>query len=157
MWPAHPWARTILSCGGKSSQATPGFGESSAHFTHKRDCLRIIAVDAKGAHLTLVDEPFRLPHRFLRILHESVRLGARYQTDVRQIAAVGETLGDEANLPGAGGFEPRARQPHYRELKQSSRFDHRHGMTILAAGHVVKGPMRLQVAYRPARCPRQSG
>src|SRR5439155_9202055 len=75
---------------------------------------------------------------------------------LRQIAAIGKTLGHEWASTCAQRFEPRAGQAHQRKLEEFSNGHERAGIRVVAAGHIVKSSVRLEVAERPAHRPCQT-
>src|SRR5262249_17450432 len=60
---------------------------------------RIFPVNAERAHPPLTHQPLPLPHRLLRVFHERVRLRARHERTVRQVAPIREALRDKLAPP----------------------------------------------------------
>src|SRR5262245_24914511 len=66
----------------------------------------VVAMNANGADAALTNEPVYLSYRFIGILDESIRPGARDKTPIGQVTAIGKTLSDKSATAGAERFEP---------------------------------------------------
>src|SRR5258708_5509168 len=119
--------------------------QSLAQFAHKCERLRIVAVYAKRANRASSQHCFDLAHPLTPIMHKRLRLGARPQGAVWQIATIRETLGDELAATCAKCLEPRSRQAEQWQPKRSHCRDDGPGIGVLPASAIVQSAVRLDV------------